>query len=285
MDQVQTTEQPAQPAVKEETTTQPAEQLQPVTQEETKVDFRSLIPDEYKEDKALANFQDMNQFVKSYLHAQKMVGLDKIPVPNKYATDEDWQEVYKRLGAPETPDQYKYKFAKDQKVDEASLKAFNEVAQKNGLLPKQAENIVKFYNELSQQAVSQEASKVDAARLESETVLKTEYGAEYNKRLDQAKRLASQTLGEDFLNKTILKDGSKLGDNVSLIKAFSTLADKLSEDEIVKGEGTDYMSAKELQKEIDELQQPGSPYWIKTHPNHKRNVDEVFKLREMLNNG
>ena len=284
MDQVQTTEQPAQPAVKEETTTQPADQSQPVTQEEPKVDFKSLIPDEYKEDKALANFQDMNQFVKSYLHAQKMVGLDKIPVPNKYATDEDWKEVYKRLGAPETPDQYKYKFAKDQKVDEASLKAFNEVAQKNGLMPKQAENIVKFYNELSQQAVSQEASKMDAARLESETVLKTEYGSEYNKRLDQAKRLASQTLGADFLNNTILKNGSKLGDNVSLIKAFSNLADKLSEDEIVKGEGTDYMSAKELQKQIDELEAPDSAFWKKTHPNHERAVQEVYKLRQMLNN-
>ena len=46
MDQVQTTEQPAQPAVKEETTTQPADQSQPVTQEETKADFKSLIPDE-----------------------------------------------------------------------------------------------------------------------------------------------------------------------------------------------------------------------------------------------
>ena len=283
MDQVQTTEQPAQPAVKEETTTQPADQSQSITQEETKVDFKSLIPDEYKEDKALANFQDMNQFVKSYLHAQKMVGLDKIPVPNKYATDEDWQEVYKRLGAPEKPDQYKYKFAKDQKVDEASLKAFNEVAQKNGLLPKQAENIVKFYNELSQQAVSQEASKIDAARLESETVLKTEYGSEYNKRLDQAKRLASQTLGADFLNNTILKNGSKLGDNVSLIKAFSNLADKLSEDEIVKGEGSDYMSAKELQKQIDELEAPDSAFWKKTHPNHERAVQEVYKLRQMLN--
>ena len=284
MDQVQTTEQPAQPGVSEQTTTTP-DQSQPVTQEETKVDFKSLIPDEYKEDKALANFQDMNQFVKSYLHAQKMVGLDKIPVPNKYATDEDWQEVYKRLGAPEKADQYKYKFDKDQQVDENALKAFNEVAHRNGLLPKQAESIVKFYNELSQQAVSQEASKIDAARLESETVLKTEYGSEYNKRLDQAKRLASQTLGADFLNNTILKNGSKLGDNVSLIKAFSALADKLSEDEIVKGEGTDYMSAKELQKQIDELEAPDSAFWKKTHPNHERAVQEVFKLREMLNNG
>ena len=285
MDQVQTTEQPAQPAVKEETTTQPADQSQPVVQEEPKIDFKSLIPNEYKEDKALANFKDMDQFVKSYLHAQKMVGLDKIPVPNKYATDEDWNEVFKRLGAPEKPDQYKYKFDKGQEVDEKALKAFNEVAQKNGLLPKQAESIVKFYNELNQQAVSQEASKMDAAQKEAETVLKTEFGAEYGKRLDQAKRLAVATLGTDFLNKTVLKDGSKLGDNVSLIKAFSTLADKLSEDEIVKGDGADYMSAKELQRQLDELQQEGSPYWDKMHPNHKRNVDEVYKLRQMLNNG
>ena len=285
MDQIQTIEQPAQPGVSEQTTTLTPDQSQPVTQEEPKVDFKSLIPDEYKEDKALANFQDMNQFVKSYLHAQKMVGLDKIPVPNKYATDEDWQEVYKRLGAPEKADQYKYKFAKDQQVDENTLKAFNEVAQRNGLLPKQAESIVKFYNELNQQSVSQEASKMDAAQKEAETVLKTEFGAEYGKRLDQAKRLAVATLGTDFLDKTVLKDGSKLGDNVSLIKAFSSLADKLSEDEIVKGEGADYMSAKELQRQLDELQQKGSPYWDKMHPNHKRNVDEVFKLREMLNNG
>ena len=284
MDQVQTTEQPAQPAVKEETTTQPADQSQPA-QEEPKVDFKSLIPDEFKEDKALANFEDMNQFVKSYLHAQKMVGLDKIPVPNKYATDEDWKEVYKRLGAPEKPDQYKYKFDKGQEVDENTLKSFNEVAQRNGLLPKQAENLVKFYNELNQQALSKEASQIDATRLESEAVLKRDFGSEYNKRLDQAKRLAVNTLGSEFLNNTILKNGSKLGDNVALIKAFSSLADKLSEDEIVKGEGSDYMSAKELQRQLDELQQKGSPYWDKMHPNHKRNVDEVFKLREMLNNG
>ena len=284
MDQTQTTEQPAQPAAIE-TTTQPADQSQPVTQEEPKVDFKSLIPNEYKEDKALANFEDMNQFVKSYLHAQKMVGLDKIPVPNKYATDEDWKEVYKRLGAPEKPDQYKYKFDKGQEVDENTLKSFNEVAQRNGLLPKQAENLVKFYNELNQQALSKEASQIDATRLESEAVLKTEFGVEYNKRLDQAKRLAVNTLGSEFLNNTILKNGSKLGDNVALIKAFSSLADKLSEDEIVKGEGSDYMSAKELQRQLDELQQKDSPYWDKMHPNHKRNVDEVFKLREMLNNG
>ena len=45
------------------------------------------------------------------------------------------------------------------------------------------------------------------------------------------------------------------------------------------------MSFKELQKQIDELEAPDSAFWKKTHPNHERAVQEVFKLREMLNNG
>ena len=113
--------------------------------------------------------------------------------------------------------------------------------------------------------------------------LKKEFGPTYNKRLDQAKKLATETLGTEMLNNTILKDGSRLGDNVSVIKAFSMLADKLSEDEIIKGEGTGYVTASEIEKEISELTEDGSPYWQKTHPNHQKTVDKVFKLREQLN--
>ena len=69
-----------------------------------KVDFKTLIPDTYKDEKALQNFQDMDGFVKSYLHSQKLVGADKIPIPNKYATDEDWNAVYEKLGKPKSPD-------------------------------------------------------------------------------------------------------------------------------------------------------------------------------------
>ncbi len=113
--------------------------------------------------------------------------------------------------------------------------------------------------------------------------LKKEFGPTYGKRLDQAKKLATETLGNDMLNNTILKDGSRLGDNVAVIKAFSMLADKLSEDEIVKGDSSSYMTANEIEKEITSLTEEGSPYWIKTHPNHQKAVQEVLKLRELLN--
>ena len=252
------------------------------TEQPKEVNFRDLIPENFREEKALDNFNNMEDFVKSYLHAQKLVGADKIPVPNKHATEEDWNEVFKRLGAPSDPNDYKYDF-KDQEMDQGQVQEFNKTAHKSGLLPKQAEGLIKFYNEMN---VNNAASQEEAAaqsQMNVEAELKKEFGPQYNKRLDQAKRLAVNSLGQDFLENTYLKDGSRLGDNLNVIKAFSDLADKLSEDPIIQGDGTSYMTAKDIEKEITELTQEGSAYWDKNHINHQKAVDEVLKLREMLN--
>ena len=246
------------------------------------VNFKDLIPEEFKEDKSLSNFNNMEDLLKSYKHAQSLVGADKIPVPNKHATEEDWNEVFKRLGAPDKPEDYKYNI-KDQEIDQTQVQEFNKAAHQLGLLPKQAEGLIKFYNEMNgNQAASQEEAAAQA-QLQTETELKAEFGPQFSKRLDQAKKLAVNSLGSEFLENTYLKDGSRLGDNIKVIKAFSELADKLSEDEIIKGDGSEYMTAKDLEKEINELTQEGSAYWSKTHPNHKKSVDEVLKLRELLN--
>jgi len=252
--------------------------------ETQETNFKDLIPENFKEEKSLENFNNMEDFVKSYLHAQKMVGADKIPVPNKHSTDEDWNEVFKRLGAPNNPEDYKYDI-KDQELDSNQVQEFNKTAHRLGLLPKQAEGLIKFYNELNGNIASSQEEQAAQAQLNTEAELKKEYGPQYAKRLDQAKRLAVNSLGQDFLENTYLKDGSRLGDNLQVIKAFSDLADKLSEDPIIQGDGTSYMTAREIEKEITELTQEGSPYWEKAHPNHQKSVDEVLKLREMLTNG
>lgn len=252
------------------------------TEQPKEVNFKDLIPENFKEEKSLENFNNMEDFVKSYLHAQKLVGADKIPVPNKHATDEDWNEVFKKLGAPNSPEDYKYNF-KDEEVDQSTVQEFNKAAHRLGLLPKQAEGLIKFYNEMNvNNAASQEQQAADA-QMNTEAELKKEFGPQYAKRLDQAKRLAVNSLGEDFLENTYLKDGSRLGDNLKVIKAFSDLADKLSEDPIIQGDGSSYMTAKDIEKEINELTQEGSAYWDKGHINHDKAVAEVLKLREMLN--
>lgn len=244
--------------------------------------FKDLIPSEYKDEKSLQNFSSMTDFVKSYLSAQKLVGANKIAVPNKHATEEDWKQVFEKLGAPNSPDGYKYSF-KDNEINQEQLKAFNETAHKLGLLPQQAERLIQFYNEMNTAQFQQQETIAQTKQIETENLLKKEFGVQYSKRLDQAKRLASETLGSEFLNNTILRDGSRLGDNAALVKAFSMLADKLSEDEIVKGDGIGYMTASQIEKEIQALTEDGSAYWNKNHPNHKKSVEEVFKLRQQLN--
>ena len=251
------------------------------TEQTKEVNFKDLIPENFREEKSLENFNNMEDFVKSYLHAQKMVGADKIPVPNKHSTDEDWNEVFKRLGAPGSPDDYKYDF-KDQEMDSQQVQEFNKTAHRLGLLPKQAEGLIKFYNEMNGNIAANQEEQAAQAQLNVETELKKEFGPQFNKRLDQAKRLAVNSLGQDFLENTYLKDGSRLGDNLTVIKAFSSLADKLSEDPIIQGDGSSYMTAKDIEKEITELTQEGSAYWDKNHINHQKSVDEVLKLREML---
>ena len=252
------------------------------TEQPKELNFKDLIPENFREEKSLENFNNMEDFVKSYLHAQKLVGADKIPVPNKHATEEDWNEVFKRLGAPSDPNDYKYDL-KDQEMDQGQVQEFNKTAHRLGLLPKQAEGLIKFYNEMNANNTASQEEAAAQAQMNVEAELKKEFGPQFNKRLDQAKRLAVNSLGQDFLENTYLKDGSRLGDNLNVIKAFSDLADKLSEDPIIQGDGTSYMTAKDIEKEITELTQEGSAYWDKNHINHQKAVDEVLKLREMLN--
>lgn len=280
----QTTEQTAQPDVTQTTTTLTAEPTQTTAPETPAVDFQSLIPTEYKEEKSLQNFSKMDDFVKSYLHSQKLVGLDKIPVPNKHATDEDWKEVYKKLGSPEAADGYKYSLPEGHAVPEDTLKSFSEEAVKLGLLPNQADGIMKYYNEVINQGVTEQNVKAEEARANAEQQLRQEYGSTYDNKITGAKNLATATLGSEFLNSTILEDGSKLGDNPQIVKAFAQLSEKLSEDDIVKGDTTSYLTTNEITKQISSLQQPGSAYWDKKHPAHATAVEEVAALIRKKNN-
>ena len=78
----QVAEQPSDNTVTELNNTPPIqEQIQ---------NWKDSLPEELKAEKALESIQDIPGLAKSYIHAQKMIGSDKIPVPNKFATDEDW---------------------------------------------------------------------------------------------------------------------------------------------------------------------------------------------------
>jgi len=277
---VATEQQPVQPDVQTTTTLT----SDTTTEQPKELDFQTLIPEAYKEEKSLQNFSNMDDFVKSYLHSQSLVGADKIAVPNKYATDEDWKEVYKKLGTPENADGYKYDLPEDHRIEEDVLKNFNDEAVKLGLLPHQAQGIMKYYNDVINKGMDNQTAQMKVAQEESEKELRKEYGATFDRQIQSAKNLAHATLGKEFINDTILQDGSRLGDNPQVIKAFVSLANKLSEDTMVKGDQVPYLTVPEINKQIASLQQEGSAYWNKNHPGHTEAVNEVAALIRKKNN-
>ena len=226
----------------------------------------------------------MDSFVKSYLNANRMVGLEKLAIPNKHSTESDWDQVYQKLGRPETPDEYKYNLPKESKLDSDSLNAFSKQAHKLGLLPQQADGIIQYYQELANSSEIDANSKAETSRIEAEKSLRKEFGPAYKDKINAARHLATNTLGNEFLSNTLLADGSILGNNPTVVRAFADLASKLSEDSLVKGEPSSYLSMSEINKQIAALQQPGSAYWDKHHLNHEAAVQEVHSLIQQKNN-
>ena len=247
---------------------------------EVSTDWKASLSDEVRADKSLENIKDIESLAKSYVHAQKLVGAEKIPVPNKYATEKDWDAVYEKLGRPKSADGYKYQLPEEQKVDETALKNFSAQAHKLGLLPTQAQGVVNFYNEMMGKQVADADSVALAQREKAMTELKTEWGQAFDQKLQKANNVVSQVFPKGIMSMN-LEDGTKIGDHPAVIKAFAALADKMGEDDIVQASGPTYLTPKELDKQIGSLTaDPQSAYWQKNHPNHAEAVKEVEQLFE-----
>ncbi len=63
--------------------------------------WKEAISEEYRSNPNIEKFTELDALAKSYINAVSMIGTDKIPLPGKSATDEQWNEVYNKLGRPE----------------------------------------------------------------------------------------------------------------------------------------------------------------------------------------
>ena len=168
--------------------------------EQAAADWRAGLAEDIRADKSLAPIKDINSLAKSYIHAQKLVGVEKIPLPNKHATEEDWNVVFDKLGRPKSAEEYKYNIGEDTTIDENALKVFSQQAHKLGF--------VKFYNDIMQENLQSLDAAAETARVESEQILRKEYGRAFEQKITKASQLARQYVGEDVLNMN-LENGTK----------------------------------------------------------------------------
>jgi hypothetical protein len=246
------------------------------------VGFFDSLPDDLRAEPSLRNFTDPVSLAKSYVHAQRMIGADKIPLPGKSATDDEWRQVYKRLGAPEDPKGYEIKLGKDVMRD-AELDAFRAAAFEAGLNGKQAGRIAQFLESAVTQSRADLEKNSESVRYEGEQELRREWGQAFDQQVQLAHKAAVTFLGNTELLDTVeLADGRLLGDHPAIVKMFANLAREIGEDKLL-GEASELvMTPTEAQSKISEITRQGTPYWDKFHPEHRAYVDEALRLREYM---
>ena len=286
MSEIQTTEG-TQPVATEQTTTATAQPILSSTQQQTQPvsgkTWKEAISQEYRSNPNIEKFTELDALAKSYINAVSMIGTDKIPLPGKSATDEQWNEVYNKLGRPESADKYTLEFKTDvAPVDENVIKGFAQNAHKLGLNNKQAQGILEFYKSTLEGSAKEMSVNMESAQAEAANTLRSEWGKSYDENLRKASAVAQTYLEPELLD-TQLRDGSRLGDNPKVIKAFANIANLLSEDKIVGTEADNILQGREIEKEIEDLTSDRQgAYWNKMHPNHNKVVNQVLALREML---
>ena len=249
----------------------------------TQSTWKESISETYRNDPNIEKFTEIDALAKSYINATRMIGQDKMIVPNKNFTEDQWEEAYIKMGRPESADKYSLDIKSDVvPLDEQAIKSFQEQSFKLGLNNEQAKGVLDFYKN-NMEAQTQQA-KVDAetSQAQAQNLLRQEWGRDYDANIAKAKSLATANLAPEVFEMQ-LADGSRLGDNVDVIKGFAKIASMMSEDKILSTESENMDKSEDIQTEIDQIMNDrNGPYWNKSHPNHDKVVQQVYTLREML---
>lgn len=248
--------------------------------------FRDHIDESIRNDPSLSSYKDVTGMAKSLINAQKMIGADKIAIPGNWATEEDWSQVYSKLGRPD--DATGYNIATNDIMQDNDVDWFKDVAHKVGLNTQQAETLFSEYTTLISDLQSQGVTDLTNLSNEREGELRKEWGNNFEARIDGANNVVSEFAPEGSGILDIeLSDGSLLGDHPDFVRMTANVAEfmssKLGEDTFSGRDNEPGMSAADVQVEMAKLTQQNSPYWIKDHPDHDAAVQEVMRLRRLLN--
>jgi len=284
MSQEQITQETVPVAETTQTTTEAPTQETQIEQPVVAKSWKEAIPEDLRNDPNISKFTELESLAKSYVNATRMIGQDKVAVPNNNSTDDQWNEVYDKLGRPESPDKYKFEVKSDVvPLDEGTIKSFAENAHKLGLNNKQAQGILEYYKNSMESSAQQSKIDTETAQANAEQELRKEWGSNYESNIKKAGAIAKANMNTEILDME-LKDGTRLGDHPAIIKGFANIANLMSEDKLVSTEsesvdkGTDYEA--EISKIVNDRD---GPYWNKSHPDHDKVVQQVFTLRTMMN--
>jgi hypothetical protein len=177
-------------------------------------------------------YQGPADVLKALRGAEKLIGLDKIPMPRDDADTEGWNRVFTRLGRPESADKYdlgKLPDNADKEYIGAMLKSMHAAGASQKVVSAAFKAQMDF--QAARDATALKAREVRDT--EQFAQLRTEWGNGYDTQVEHARRaIREQGIGKETLNQI----ESALGPG-AMIKIFAGFGSKFAEDTGVAGQG------------------------------------------------
>jgi hypothetical protein len=248
-------------------------------------DWRSAIPEDIQNDPSLANIQDVASLAKGYVHAQHMIGHDKVAIPSRDAPQEEHDAFYTKLGRPETASGYESPTENmpDVPINEEMQSQFFEEAHRLGLNSQQAAGLIRWQAEQAHSSIEAGSQASQANMEKAQDAMRQEFGKAYPEKMDMAKNAALEFGGQELMD---LLDSTGLGNEPSVIKAFANIGKAIMNDEIIGGGRRQgfMMSPAEAKTEIANLKR--DPNFMTSYNDigsaaHGESVTEMARLYEL----
>lgn len=238
-------------------------------------DWRADLPPDLRDNPVTKRIGSVQDLLKEHIGVQKLIGGEKIPAPQDNWGEAEWNAHFDRLGRPESAEGYEIdtsELPESFPLDEAMMGVVRKAAHAAGI-PAKALGAV-MGEVLKHQAEGYAAIQQQSAQQAAETdkALKTEWGASYGAKLDQANRAFKQVFGDqvDEIRNTVLADGTLLGNHPALIQAFAKVGGSMGEHALKTGDSTRFtMSPREALDELSKFQTENfAALSDPTHPEH-----------------
>tara|TARA_R100000234_G_scaffold73763_1_gene45585 strand:+ start:4914 stop:5759 length:846 start_codon:yes stop_codon:yes gene_type:complete len=245
------------------------------------VDWKNALPDDVKTDPSLADIKDVGGLAKSYIHAQKMVGTDKIALPTENATPEEMSAFYDRLGRPKEYEFSKAELPEGMDYNEDMEKQMKTIMHSAGLTNKQANDLNAGYLKYMSEQFTNQKNADENQKAEWYKTLKTDLGKAFDEQVDLSQRAARELGGDDFLT---WLDNTGQGNNPMFVKMFAKVGQMMAEAGAEPGKPQSFeMTPDSARAEIARLQR--DPNFMEQYNNketdgHKEAVKKFGRLFE-----
>ncbi len=243
--------------------------------------WRDSLPDDLKNEPSLKTFNSIEALSKSFVHAQKAMGSDKVVKPNKLFADNDWKDFYKNIGVPQSEKDFVIEKPEDIKgVDEKFMEVLKKASVKANMFPAQAKALLTEVMPYLEKTKTDVMNADKVKREEALTAFKKEQGEAFDNTVAKA-QLAYKTFGDEAIQKLLTETG--LGNDPGMIKMFAKAADLLKEGKL-KGDPTlnsDVLAPAEALKAWTDFTSTNQAYKDGRHPNHAAAILESERLAKM----